>query len=426
MKKINVLIFPCGSENAGEIYSALRYSVHIGLLLGASSISDHGEFRFPEYADKMPNIYDDAFEAQFLRLVKEKQIDVVFSTHDSVALKLAQLNEHQQHYFLVNGDRRVTETLRYKSATYALFEDCRWVPHRYHDLAAICDWPKIVKPDCGQGGNGVHLVNNKASLEQAIESVEQAIVVEYLPGEEITVDCFTDRNHRLVWAGPRTRERVRAGISMRSREVELDDEIGEIVATINARMPLRGPWFVQLKRDSGGHWKLLEVACRIAGAMVFQRARGVNLPLMAIHDFMGRDVIAQAEKSVSIIDRAILTRTRSEVNYQHIYVDLDDTLIINGFAVPAVMAFLYQSRANGKAITLITRHAQKPEDTLARAGIAVNLFDEIIHLTAGERKSESIQPYSVFIDNYFPERMDVRTLKDVLVLDVDAVEFYLC
>ncbi|MEB2702709.1 ATP-grasp domain-containing protein [Citrobacter koseri] len=425
MKKINVLIFPCGAENAGEIYSALRYSVHIGLLLGASSVSDHGEFRFPDYAGDMPNIHADDFDAQFLRLVKEKQIDVVFATHDSVALKLAQLNEPRQHYFLVNGDRQVTETLRYKSATYALFDDCHWVPYRYCDLATIDDWPAIVKPDCGQGGNGVQRVNNRLSLEQAIESVAQAIVVEYLPGEEITVDCFTDRNRRLIWAGPRTRERVRAGISMRSREVVLDDEITDIVETINARLALRGPWFVQLKRDRTGKWKLLEVACRIAGAMVFQRARGVNLPLMAIHDFMGRDVVALPEMSVGIVDRAIVSRTRSELNYQRIYVDLDDTLIIDGFAVPAVMAFLYQSRAQGKVITLITRHAQKPEETLMCAGVALNLFDEVIHLTSGERKSEYIQPNSLFIDNYFPERMDVRTLKDVLVLDVDAVEFYL-
>lgn len=159
--------------------------------------------------------------------------------------------------------------------------------------------------------------------------------------------------------------------------------------------------------------------------MVFQRARGVNLPLMAIHDFMGRDVVALPEMSVGIVDRAIVSRTRSELNYQRIYVDLDDTLIIDGFAVPAVMAFLYQSRAQGKVITLITRHAQKPEETLMCAGVALNLFDEVIHLTSGERKSEYIQPNSLFIDNYFPERMDVRTLKDVLVLDVDAVEFYL-
>ncbi|SUX85193.1 carbamoyl phosphate synthase-like protein [Citrobacter koseri] len=156
-----------------------------------------------------------------------------------------------------------------------------------------------------RGGNGVQRVNNRLSLEQAIESVAQAIVVEYLPGEEITVDCFTDRNRRLIWAGPRTRERVRAGISMRSREVVLDDEITDIVETINARLALRGPWFVQLKRDRTGKWKLLEVACRIAGAMVFQRARGVNLPLMAIHDFMGRDVVALPEMSVGIVDRPL-------------------------------------------------------------------------------------------------------------------------
>jgi hypothetical protein len=424
MKKINVLIFPCGSENAGEIYQALRYSPHIGLLLGASSVSDHGEFRFDNYVGDVPNISEVEFAERFNQIVSEFAIDVVFATHDSVALRLGELNSDGA-YFLVNGNAQTARVLRHKSATYDLFADCDWVPARYRNAVDVCSWPVIVKPDCGQGGNGVQLVDNEKELADMLQSLTDVIAVEYLPGEEITVDCFTDRNRKLIWVGPRSRERVRAGISMRSRSLEMDSSIREIVNIINRRLVLRGPWFVQLKRDGVGKWKLLEASCRVAGAMVFQRARGVNLPLMALHDFMERDLSTLPVISVNMVDRCIITRARSSVQFERVYVDLDETLIIDGEAVPVVIAFLYQCRRQGIPLVLITRHAALPRETLAKAAISSSLFEEIIHLTGREKKSDFISPHSLFIDNYFPERQDVSQLPDVVVIDTDAVEFFL-
>ncbi|ROP62543.1 hypothetical protein EDF81_1040 [Enterobacter sp. BIGb0383] len=424
MKKLNVLVFPCGSENAGEIYQALRYSLHVDKLVGASSVSDHGEFRFEDYAGDLPNISEENFLSRFEALIAHYRVDVVFATHDSVAQKLAELNKGASWY-LVNGHTETARILRHKSATYERFADCPWTPARYHSAAEIDRWPVIVKPDCGQGGNGIERVSSPEALAGALERVSDAVIVEYLPGDEITVDCFTDRNRQLIWSGPRTRERVRAGISMRSRTVPLDAEVTAIVTLINQRLVLRGPWFVQLKRDRDGQWKLLEVSCRVAGAMVFQRARGVNLPLMALHDFMGRDVTALPNSAITIIDRSIISRTRSDCAFTQVYVDLDDTLIIDGEAVPTVMAFIYQCRRQGIPVRLITRHETVPQASLEKAAIAVSLFDEIIHLTRGEKKSAFIAPYSLFIDNYFPERLDVSQIPNTVAIDTDAVEFFL-
>ena len=39
----NILVFPCGSEIALEIYRSLRYSTHFKLI-GANSLDDHGKF----------------------------------------------------------------------------------------------------------------------------------------------------------------------------------------------------------------------------------------------------------------------------------------------------------------------------------------------------------------------------------------------
>ncbi|WAH52390.1 ATP-grasp domain-containing protein [Pseudescherichia vulneris] len=419
VKKINVLVFPCGAENANEIYQALRYSLHVNIV-GASSVEDHGQFTFPNYIANVPNIKDSEFHTAFDNLIKNNSIDVVFATHDSVAETLAPLAE-KIGYFLVNGDSATAAIARRKSMTYELFQDCDWVPNVYKNVSDVPAWPIIIKPDLGQGGQGVSLIHNLDEASNIYENTNDPVIVEYLPGSELTVDCFTNRKGEVVWIGPRTRERIRAGITMRSQLVTLTDEIKAIAHTINSRLTLRGPWFFQLKSDTAGKWKLLEISCRISGTMVFQRARGVNLPLMAIHDYMGRDVAALPNNDINLIDRCISTKSRLNKNYKNLYVDLDDTLIIDGYAVPQVLSFIYQSILNNKKIFLITRHEYDIHETLAKARISPAAFDDIIHVQKHESKADYIESDAIFIDNYYYERKEVFEKTGCLVLDVDAV-----
>ncbi|MBA0183344.1 ATP-grasp domain-containing protein [Pectobacterium versatile] len=422
-KKINVLVFPCGSENANEIYQSLRYSIHVNII-GASSVEDHGRFRYPNYISNIPNINDDGFYDHFSDVIHSNNINVVFATHDTVAEKLSLLAS-RIGFFLVNGDSTATRIARKKSETYALFQDCHWVPHQYKILESVSKWPVIIKPDMGQGGLGIILADSFESARSACKNIVSPVIVEYLPGSELTVDCFTNHKGDLVWIGPRTRERVRAGITMRSQQVELGDEIKNIANTINKRMVLRGPWFFQLKGDRLGKWKLLEVSCRISGTMVFQRAKGINLPLMAIHDYMGRDIIALPNNDITLIDRYIATRAKVDREYKNIYIDLDDTLIINGYAVPKIINFIYQSILEGKRIYLITRHEFDINETLVKAKISPSIFNGVFHIKNGEKKSRYIQNNSIFIDNHFPERKDVYEKTGCLVLDVDSVELFI-
>ncbi|MGS0892687.1 ATP-grasp domain-containing protein [Burkholderia stagnalis] len=420
-RKIKVLIFPCGSENASEIHQALRYSLHVELI-GASSVEDHGRFRFHHYVGGLPRISDSAFDAVFAGFVAEHRIDVVFATHDTVHEYLS-TRAPSMGITLINGLPESAAIARRKSATYRHFADCDWVPRVYASIDDVDAWPAIVKPDLGQGGQGVTLVRDAREAVEAMRRVEQPLLIEHLPGDEITVDCFTDRARRLVWIGPRTRERVKAGISMRSQLLARSPRIADIAGQINAGMSMRGPWFFQLKRDRHGAWKLLEVSCRVAGTMAAQRAAGINLPLMAIQDYLGRDLVALPNPHVTLVDRNIATRATLDYEYDTVYVDLDDTLILNGRAIPQTIAFLYQSLAAGKQIVLLTRHANDVARTLAAARIDVELFERIVVLRNGESKADHVRPRSIFIDNHFPERLDVARRCAVPVFDVDAVEF---
>ena len=46
----NILVFPCGSEIALELYRALVHSKHFNLI-GASSVDDHGRFVYHNYTE---------------------------------------------------------------------------------------------------------------------------------------------------------------------------------------------------------------------------------------------------------------------------------------------------------------------------------------------------------------------------------------
>jgi hypothetical protein len=420
MARINVLVFPCGSENASEIHQALTHSIHVNLH-GASSVDDHGRFLFERYAGDLPRIGDPAFDAAFGERLKRWNIQLVFATHDTVqeylAPKAAALG-----VVLVNGNEQAARIARRKSLTYALFADQEWSPRVYSCVDEVDTWPAVIKPDLGQGGNGVTRVKNVEEATAALLRVEEPLLVEYLPGEEVTVDCFTDRHRNLVLAAARTRERVRAGISMRCRNLDTAPDILEIAAQINARLILRGPWFFQLKKDRVGRWKLLEVSGRVAGAMVTQRARGINLPLMAVHDFMGRDVSPLPVNEVSLVERRILTLAQLDYEFDTVYVDFDETVIMDGKAIPSTLYFLYRMLARDKRLVLVTRHAGDVSLALDQARIAPALFSEIIHLKEGQKKSDFIRGKAIFVDNHFPERLDVAQVCGIPVFDVDALE----
>ncbi|MCM3060848.1 ATP-grasp domain-containing protein, partial [Bacillus subtilis] len=155
-----------------------------------------------------------------------------FATHDTVHEYLS-TRASRMGITLINGAAQSAAIARRKSMTYRHFADRDWVPRVYASVDDVDAWPAIVKPDLGPGGQGVTRVDDAREATEAMQRVEQPLLVEYLPGDEVTVDCFTDRSRRLLWIGPRTRERVKAGISMRSRLLPQSPRITEIAHQIN-------------------------------------------------------------------------------------------------------------------------------------------------------------------------------------------------
>ena len=209
-----------------------------------------------------------------------------------------------------------------------------------------------------------------AHLEDALASGVEYALCQYLPGREVSVDCFTDRHGVLRFVSPRTRDRIKAGIAVRSHFLPEDRRINEIAKDLNSRFKFNGAWFFQLKEDSSGEYKLMEVSPRIAGTSGLTRNRGVNLPLLTLYNVWGYDVDIIDNGSQLLLDRAFISRFKSGLSYDNVYVDFDDSLIFRGKVNLGLIAFLYQAQNQGKKVYMLTKHRGDIREELLRYNIA--------------------------------------------------------
>jgi len=416
----NVLVFPAGTEIAFEIHQALCHSKFVRLF-GATSVPCHADFVFARCEEGLPYVDEPGLIDRLNELVDRLGIDYIYPAHDSAQLCLTR-EQARLHAQVVTSPLETVEICRSKNMTYRFLAGAEYLPRSFSDVDQVDEYPVFIKPSVGQGAVGARLIPDRAGLEEALsEGVEYAIC-EYLPGREFTVDCFTDRHGTLRFVGPRSRDRIRAGIAVRSQSLPEDGRIREIALDLNSRFRFNGAWFFQLKENAQGQYRLMEVAPRIAGTMGLSRNLGVNMPLLTLYNLWGYDVDILPNQPPLLLDRAFISRFRSPIVYDTVYVDFDDTILLRGQVNAGLMAFLYQAKNQGKRLCLISKHAGDLYAELERCGIAASLFDDIICLSQTDSKIPYIQGNAIFIDDSFAERRRVSQACGIPVFDLDMVE----
>lgn len=419
MKK-NVLVFPCGTEVGLEIGRSLQYSTHF-TTYGGSSIDDHGKFSYKNYIGNIPYVYDQNFISRLNDVIQEYGIDYIYPAHDDVVLALArEASQQGLRCSVVTSPYDTCEIARSKRRTHETFRQIVATPKLYGDVSEA-SYPAFVKPDKGQGSRGAYLVQDATEAAFYIDKHSDQLIMEYLPGREYTVDCFTDRNGKLLYSEGRERIRTSSGISVCSEFVD-NPRIYDISKIINENLAFRGPWFFQLKENADGELALLEIASRIAGTMGLSRSKGVNLPLLGLFDAMDYDVEITKNSYHIRTDRALQARYSHNIQYQHVYIDLDDLLILENKVNPTVVSFVYQCINQNKKVHLLSKHKQDIHSTLASHRLQ-NMFDEIIVISDDKEKCDYIaEQDAIFVDDSFEERRKVSKKLGIPVFDAHMIE----
>ena len=426
MKK-NILVFPCGSEIALDIYSSVEYSTHFNLI-GASSVEDHGSFVYENYISDVPFITDDSFIPYMANVVAENKIDAIYPAMDLVITILKE-NESKLGCKVIAPSPETTQICLSKDKTYDILKDVINTPKVFSPTEiSEKEFPVFAKPKVGYGAKGTKLLKSKEEVESFLDGKDNMLVLEYLPGEEFTVDCFTDRSGRLLYSAARKRNRIKDGISVNTYFAEDQTEFLEIANRINTVIKFRGAWFYQVKRDCKGQLCLLEVAARLGGSSLLSRAVGVNFALLTLYDAFDCDVKVFKNNYSVELDRALDNKYKTDLEFDAVFCDYDDCLVLNKTQVNyRLVSFLFKCRNNKKHIILLTKHEGTNLLEELRNFRLDQIFDEIIHIKKEDDKSKYIDmdQCAIFIDDSNSERYNISSKLGIPVFSPDMIDVLL-
>ncbi len=421
MKVNNVLIFPAGSEIALEIFQALKLSKFVKVF-GATSADDHSSLVYERLVNDLPYIRQEGFISALNVVIDKYQIDYVYPAYDEAQTYLME-NEDALHAKVVSAPYETVRICRSKKETYSFFNGQRFIPKTYKSCDEVDHYPVFVKPSKGQGSQGAKIISNLEDLRLALQAEGDLVICEYLPGDEYTVDCFTGKDGVLLSAKMRVRERIKAGIAVRSKIVDMPPEVLAVAKQINKSLTFRGAWFFQIKKNIVGEFKLLEISPRIPGTMGLSRNLGINYPLLTLFLMDGYEIAVDSNDYGITVDRALYSAYQLDIKYERVYLDFDDTLIINGKVNTLLMSFIYQLLNEEKEIILLTKHKTDILLDLEKYRIDKNIFSKIILIAPTDEKSNYIDAKdAIFIDDSFQERKKVKEKFKIPVFDVDMVE----
>lgn len=420
-KTLRVLVFPAGTEIGLEIHRSLQYSKNIHIMGAGFVDATHGPYVFKDYFP-IPDLENTTWEEDLQKIVNEKSIDYIFPAHDEVSYSLSKIRDHFKCKILT-PDHSICELGRFKSKAFEAFEKVVPLPKRYMDDDEL-KYPLFVKPNRGQGSIGAKKISSELELTVELRKDPSLLVLEYLPGQEFTIDCFSTKKNGLIYCQPRLRKRIKSGISMNCISIT-DPYLSSCAEKISDAIGMTGAWFFQMKDDKKGIPKFLEFGPRIAGTMALSRAHGVNLPLLTIFEHEKIPIKINTCERYIEIDRALINRYKHDLDYQSIYVDLEETLIIGGRVNVELISFIYQCINERKKIYLITK-AKGDISLLLRRYCLSGLFSEVYQLKNGDNKSSCIlDKNSIFIDDSWEERNEVFNSHKIPVFDIDQVEVLL-
>lgn len=422
-KKKNILVFPCGSEIALDIYSSVKFSTYFHLI-GANSIDDHGKYVYEDYIDGIPFVDSPEFIPALRKIVVDREIDAIYPAMDTVITK-CKLFEKELGCKVIASPADTTKVCLSKKLTYEKLKGIIDIPKVYNPLFIdSSDFPVFAKPIVGYSAKGTKKLNNQEEVNNYLKGKDNMLVVEFLPGEEFTVDCFTDQTGKLLYSGARKRNRISNGISVNTFFVDNQSDFNEIAEKINSVIKFRGAWFYQVKRNKDGKLVLLEIASRLGGSSLLSRAIGVNFALLSLFDAFDYKVSVFKNDYEVVLDRALESKYKTNIEFDSVYCDYDDCLILDKTIINTeLVMFLYKCINNKKPIYLLSKHEDTDLLEELKSFRLLGLFDEIIHIDPSSDKSDYIKAdRPIFIDDSNAERLNVFNKLHIPVFSPEMID----
>jgi len=145
-------------------------------------------------------------------------------------------------------------------------------------------------------------------------------------------------------------------------------------------------------------------------------AQGQNLALQALYQLSGTATRMLAPNPPIPFIKTLDYRFLNIIKIDALYIDFDETLVLNGRVNTMLIALIYQCRNDGIPVTLLTKHPQDIMQSLQTHHLH-GLFDRIEHMppdALGNKADYIHEIQAVLIDDSFQERFQAKQAKPSL------------
>ena len=153
---------------------------------------------------------------------------------------------------------------------------------------ANLEFPLLVKPADGSSSVGVTIINNWKELMFFKDYIPNAIVQEFVQGQEYTLDILVNLQGQVCSVVPRLRMATRAGEISKGMTVKYPQIIAEGEKIVNALPGALGCVTVQCFLQPDRQLKFIEINPRFGGGIPLSIQAGAHFPRWIIEMMMGR------------------------------------------------------------------------------------------------------------------------------------------
>ncbi len=324
MKTITVLITGAGAPGAPGVIKSLRQIKERKIkIVGVDVRKDAVGSVLADEFTTIPLATKRNYIGSLLKVAKKFKADVILPLNTAELVTLAKNKE-----LFIKNEIKISispaESLKIANNKYLLMKTMRGIVplpqfylvksfNQFKKAVLKLGYPKKIvcfKPPVSNGQRGFRILNAKinrldmllnqkptgviTTLEEVSPILKKAkifpefLVMEYLPGEEFSVDVLAKDGKSLIII-PRSRDYIKMGISFEGtlkRNKRIIDYSKKIVEKLN----LNGNIGFQFKNNKRGIPILIECNPRIQGTIVINTFAGANLVYLAVKLALGEKI----------------------------------------------------------------------------------------------------------------------------------------
>ncbi len=276
--KYNILIPGAGSFAAICAIKALKKINFNGKIIATDANPLSAGFHLADKSYVFPPITDKNFFEKALEVIKKENVNVILPTSGFDIIPYSKHKKKLQALGVnvIISDYETIKLCKDKWKFYLKFKYKFKIPYTVLDPQKIESFPCFIKPRKGKGSRESFICENASELDYWYNKLEDAVIQEYLPGKEFTIDVLSDLKGNPLFAVPRIRLETKAGISFKGK-IALDKSIQDECTRLADELKLIGPSCMQMKLDKDGIPKIIDVNPRMGGGTMFTVLAGANV-----------------------------------------------------------------------------------------------------------------------------------------------------